>query len=127
MIIIICLTKEKGNNMALEYNYTEVVGMDKFTDEQHKNASQLAWTMMTLQLREITEKNLDEVLFRIKFLYEINVKLFNEGVEWEDIKKFITAHINYKTNVGNESRYKFIVHWAKVKASYVADSLKTRN
>ena len=113
--------------MALEYNYNEVAGIDKFTDEQHENASQLAWTMMTLQLREITEKNLDEVLFRIKFLKEINVKLFREELEWEVIKKFITDHINYKTNVGNESRHKFITHWAKVKASMVADSLKVRN
>ena len=64
---------------------------------------------------------------RIKFLKEINVKLFREELEWEVIKKFITDHINYKTNVGNESRHKFITHWAKVKASMVADSLKVRN
>ena len=110
--------------MALTYNYTKVAGMDKFTDEQHKNASQLAWTMMTLKLRDITKKNLNEVLFRIKFLEEINVKLFQEEHSFESVKKFITDHINYETNVGNESRHKFITHWAKVKASYVENQLK---
>ena len=63
--------------MALQFNYTKVAWFDKFTDEQHENASQLAWIMMTIKLSEITEKNLDEVLFRIKFLEEINVKLLN--------------------------------------------------
>jgi hypothetical protein len=112
--------------MALTYDYTKVAGVDKFTDEQHENASQLAWVMMTLQLRDITEKNLDEVLFRIKFLEEINVKLFQEQHSFESVKKYITDHINYETNVGNESRYKFITHWAKVKASIVEDKLKVK-
>jgi len=110
--------------MALTYNYTKVAGVDKFTDEQHENASQLAWTMMTLKLREITKENLNEVLFRIKFLEEINVKLFQEQHNFDSVKKFITDHINYETNVGNESRYRFITHWAKVKASIVEDKLK---
>ena len=112
--------------MALQFNYTKVAGFDKFTDEQHENASQLAWIMMTIKLSEITEKNLDEVLFRIKFLEEINVKLLNIN-DFDSVKKFITNHINYQTNVGNYSRNNFITHWAKVKANYVADSLKTRN
>ena len=36
----------------------------------------------------------------------------------------MTDHINYKTNVSNETRYKFITHWAKVKASIAEDNLK---
>jgi len=112
--------------MALQFNYTKVAGFDKFTDEQHENASQLAWVMMTIRLSEITEKNLNEVLFRIKFLEEINVKLLTID-DFDLVKKFITNHINYRTNVGNESRYKFITHWAKVKARYVEDKLKVKN
>jgi hypothetical protein len=111
--------------MALQFDYTKVANVDKFTDEQHENASQLAWTMSAIDLKEITEKNLDEVLFRIKFLKEINVKLFE--IDFDTVKKFITAHINYKTNVRDESRHRFIVRWAKVKALEVAESLKVRN
>lgn len=110
--------------MALTYDYTKVEGVDKFTDEQHENASQLAWTLLTLQLREISQENLNEVLFRIKFLEEINVKLFQEKHDFDSVKKFMTDHINYKTNVSNETRYKFITHWAKVKASIAEDNLK---
>ena len=37
-------------------------------DEEHENASMFAWQLMAIDVQEVTEKNLEEIVFRLLFL-----------------------------------------------------------
>jgi hypothetical protein len=78
----------------------------------------LIWGTMHCDLTEITEKNLDEWMFRILCYQEIGVQWCSKVVTKEDgtqeYEKFmpgykdLRSHIGLRTNAGNESRTKFL-------------------
>ena len=58
--------------MALQYDYT-AVDSKGWTKEDHNLAARFAWTMMFIDMKEITEKNKTDVLFRIEFMQELGM------------------------------------------------------
>ena len=58
--------------MALTYNYTSLAGIDKFTDIEHQETSRFAFVMMAIDMNDVTEKNVDEIVFRLLFAKQCN-------------------------------------------------------
>jgi len=94
--------------MALEYNYTKVAGIDKFTDEQHNNASQFAWVLMGVDMNNVCEKNIDEIVFRLLFAKQCNQNFLIGEVTKDSLKEYVKNYIGYETNVGYKTRNSYM-------------------
>ena len=79
----------------------------------------LIWSMMSIDQSGVTEKNLNEVLFRIRmvesafgpFRFKVGKDDKLEGIEFslDELK----AHVGLKCNVGETSRAKFLRDFSK--------------
>jgi hypothetical protein len=105
----ITTTEEK---MALKYDYTKI-NSDSWTKEEHDLAAHFCWTMMFIDMNEITEKNKTEILFRIEFLQELGMGPWTHRQSIPVVKKQIKKLIGYKTNVGEKSTAKFMNRWLR--------------
>ena len=94
--------------MALQFNYTKVAGFDKFTDEQHKNASQFAWVLMGVDMNNVCEKNIDEIVFRLLFAKQCNQNFLIGEVTKDSLKEYVKTYIGYQTNVGYKTRNSYM-------------------
>jgi hypothetical protein len=90
--------------MALTYDYTRVVKMNKFTDEEHNNASRFAWVLMGVDMNNVCEKNVDEIVFRLLFAKQCNQNFLVGDFTKGSLKAFIKTYIGYETNVGYKTR-----------------------
>jgi len=98
--------------MALQYDYTKV-DTEGWNKEQHSNAANFAWTMISIDMREITHKNQGEIFFRLKFLETIGRNIFKDPIKDAALREHIRLLEGYKTNVKEEPRFKFIRRWIK--------------
>ena len=98
--------------MALQYDYT-AIDSKGWTKEEHNLAARFAWTMMFIDMNEITEKNKTEVLFRIEFMQELGMGPWTHRQSIPVVKKWIKKLIGYKCNVGPKSTAKFMSRWVK--------------
>ena len=121
--------------MALQYDYTNVTSFNKdMKDEEHENASMFAWQLMAIDVQEVTEKNLEEIVFRLLFLDRMgfgtlvqkHAKRPDSSKAWLDsleLRNYVRTMIGYKTNVGNLSRAKFMRRWLKAFERSVEEKL----
>jgi len=110
--------------MGLKFNYTKIKGFEKMDKSEHDNLHLFAWLLMSVHMQTVKEANIDEIFWRLKFLQKIKQELFS-GLPADDveIKKFLTKHIGYDTNVGTEPRNKFIQHYVQVIAAEVTQDI----
>ena len=94
--------------MALTYNYTSLAGIDKFTDIEHQETSRFAFVMMAIDMNDVTEKNVDEIVFRLLFAKQCNQNYLVGDFTKGSLKAFIKTYIGYKTNVGYKTRNAFM-------------------
>jgi len=98
-----------GGNMALKYDYTNI-NCSSWTKEDHKIAHGFCWTLMAVEMQDVTEKNWKEILFRILYLQKIGKGPWTEDQETKVIIEWLKKLIGYGTNVGEKSRAKWLRH-----------------
>ena len=107
--------------MALTYNYTSLAGIDKFTDIEHKETSQFAFVMMAIDMNDITEKKVDEIVFRLLFAKQCNQNYLVGDFTKGSLKAFIKTYIGYETNVGYKTRNAFMRKIMRIVGNNVKD------
>jgi len=104
-------------------NYTE-----NFSDNAIKQADTLGWLMMGIGINEITEKNIPEILFRMRFLDFVYVKpYFTSNPSDKSITMLLEDHIGLETNGSVSTRHKYIVNIAKNLANDIDYKLTEEN
>jgi hypothetical protein len=72
-----------------------------WSDDDHQVAHGFCWVMMSIDMREVTEKNWKEILFRIKFLQKIGFGPWTEDIPEERLQPMLKKLIGYMVpNVG---------------------------
>ena len=84
-------------------------------DEAKQQANNLGWLLMYVNMNEITEDNIEEILFRMRFADKVHgssfIKRGDEEISLSELKKSLVEHIGLTTNYGPEStRHKFMVN-----------------
>lgn len=114
--------------MGLKFNYTKIKDFEKMDKSQHNDLSLFAFLLMSVHIQTVKETNIDEIFWRLKFLQKIKQELFSGlPADNAELKKFLTKHIGYDTNVGTEPRNKFIQHYAQVIAADVTQDISNNN
>tara|TARA_R100001143_G_C3237702_1_gene77642 strand:- start:94 stop:420 length:327 start_codon:yes stop_codon:yes gene_type:complete len=93
--------------MGLTYDYTKC-DSNGWGEEDHKNASDFCWSMMTIDMNEITEKTHAEISFRFRFLEKLGLSIFTKPIDQRQLGKQLRKLRGYKTNIGFKPRFKFI-------------------
>ena len=93
--------------MAISYDYTQCDDRD-WKEDDHKNASQFCWSMMAIDMNEISEKNHDEISFRFRFLEKIGMNIFTKPIDQRQLGKQLRSLRGYKTNIKFLPRFKFM-------------------
>jgi len=105
--------------MALSYNYKKCDDSN-WTKDDHNIARNFCWTLMAVGMQDVTEKNKNEILFRLMFLQKIGLGVYTEDQTLERYRDIVNKMIGYGTNVGNETRRK----WISYKIKYFADGVQ---
>ena len=86
-------------------------------DDQKKQAETLGWLMMSIGVYEITEKTIEEILFRTKFLDMVHGSSgFIGDPSITDLRQLFKNHLGLKIEVTNtglkniSTRHKFMVN-----------------
>jgi hypothetical protein len=109
--------------MALQFDYT-ALDTEGWTKEQHDTAADFVWTMMAIDMREVTKENKDEIVFRIMFLQMLELGPWREQYSLAFVKGQANAMIGYKCNVAQIPRYKFIRRWIKAGENWLEEKLE---
>lgn len=91
--------------MALTYDFTAAIdriGQEEFDALPNGLADCIIWTMMGIDMGEITEANFDEVCFRVRLSEVLHGPLAQVGgkgvyITPEDLKPFIGLKVNVRT------------------------------
>jgi len=85
--------------------------------DQRKQADTLGWLMMSVGVNEITEKTIDEIIFRTKFLdFCWGKSYFVGNLSDTDLRQLFKNHIGLRIAVTNRylknisTRHKFMVN-----------------
>ena len=105
--------------MALSYNYEKCDDSNWTKDDRHI-AGNFCWSLMAIGMQDVTEENKNEILFRLMFLQKIGLGVYTQDQTLERYKDIVNKMIGYGTNVGNETRRKWISH----KMKYFESKLK---
>tara|TARA_R100000306_G_C4287916_1_gene98512 strand:- start:83 stop:451 length:369 start_codon:yes stop_codon:yes gene_type:complete len=105
--------------MALSYNY-EKCDDSNWTKDDRNIAGQFAWSLMAVGTQNVTEKNKDEIIFRLMFLQNIGMGVYIKDQTLERYIDVVNKMIGYSTNVGNENRRK----WISYKIKYFAREIQ---
>ena len=54
--------------LEVHYNAMNKYNQETFKDDERKQADTLGWLMMAIGVNEITEKTVEEIIFRTRFL-----------------------------------------------------------
>jgi len=109
--------------MALKYDYT-ALDTEGWTEEQHVSAANFCWTMMYLDIKDITAENADEIIFRIMFLQMLGLGPWVTRTPLSEVKERVQSLIGYKTNIKEEPRLKFIRRWIKAGVDLLEEKLE---
>ena len=107
--------------MALLVHYEDlkqydIKSMPPITTENKKQADTLGWLLMSIGVNEITEKTIDEIIFRVKFLDFVHGSSYFVGNPSDtDLRQLFKNHIGLRIAVTNtglkniSTRHKFMV------------------
>ena len=93
--------------MALTYDYRKC-NDSNWTEDDRNIAGQFCWSLMSIGMQNVTEKNKNEIIFRFMFLQNIGLGVFVKGQTLERYIEIVNKMIGYETNVGNETRKSWI-------------------
>ena len=86
--------------LEVHYNTMSNYNESKFAPEDKKQADTLGWLMMTLGVHEITEKNIDEIMFRTKYLDAVHGSNgFIGNPSNTDLRQLFKNHIGLKLSL----------------------------
>ena len=94
--------------MPLTCDYRNVKDVNKFDKAMLKDTSEFVFVMAAIRMNEITTKNVDEIVFRLKFAEKCNVNFIAGSLSVGSLKAYIRSLIGYKTNVGAQTRNAFM-------------------
>lgn len=109
--------------MALQYDYTNL-DTKGWTKEQHTSAANFCWTLMFIDIQDVTKENVDEIIFRIQFLQMLNLGPWVTRRPLKEVKEKVTGMIGYSTNIKPEPRFKFIRRWVKAGVRSLEEKLE---
>lgn len=98
--------------MALTYDYS-ACDTTGWTDDEHERAENFCFALLAVDVRDIHEKNQEEIFFRFKFLEKIGFNPFRNPIDNGDLKMWLLKLNGYRCNVSDEPRFKFIRRWIK--------------
>ena len=86
-------------------------------DASRQRAESIGWLLMYVHQNEITEDNIEEIIFRMQFADTIHgspfMKKDGKEISLEEIREQLRRHIGLETNGTVSTRHKFIVNVAK--------------
>ncbi len=91
--------------MSLNWNISDCT-FDRDSNKEHAIAERLIWETIAVDLGSITEKNLDEWVFRMAVLQTLRNRM-NDSFG-PVTKDFLRPYIGLYTNVADTSRAKFM-------------------
>lgn len=92
--------------MALHWDSTKCVPPEPVDDNDHNGRELMIWGSVFTDMGEITEKNVDEWVFRIRFLEEIGASVSKEPIP--NLEGLVRRWIGLKMNVFTETRRKWM-------------------
>ena len=102
--------------LEVHYNAMNKYNQETFKDDERKQADTLGWLMMAIGVNEITEKTIDEMIFRTRFLdFVWGKSYFVSNPSDADLRQLFKNHIGLKIVITNRglkdksTRHKFMV------------------
>ena len=105
--------------MALSYNY-EKCDNSNWNEDDKQLAPNFCFTLMAVGMQDVTEKNKDEIIFRLMFLQKLGLGVYTQDQTFERYQDIVNKMIGYGTNVSNETRRK----WMSYKIKYFAERIE---
>ena len=103
--------------LEVHYNAMNKYNQETFKDDERKQADTLGWFMMAIGVNEITEKTIDEMIFRTRFLdFVWGKSYFVSNPSDADLRQLFKNHIGLKIVITNRglkdlrTRHKFMVN-----------------
>ena len=103
-------------SLLVHYNAMNKYNQETFKDDERKQADTLGWLLMSVGVNEITEKTIDEIIFRVKFLDFVHGSSYFVGNPSDtDLRQLFKNHIGLRIAVTNQgiqkecTRHKFMV------------------
>ena len=103
--------------LEVHYNAMNKYNQETFKDDERKQADTLGWLMMAIGVNEITEKTIDEMIFRTRFLdFVWGKSYFVSNPSDADLRQLFKNHIGLKIVITNRglkdkrTRHKFMVN-----------------
>ena len=86
-------------------------------DASRQRAESIGWLLMYVHQNEITEDNIEEIIFRMQFADTIHgspfMKKDGKEISLSEVREQLRRHIGLETNGTVSTRHKFIVNVAK--------------
>jgi len=102
-------TEEK---MPLISNYQKVK-TEGWTKAQEQQLSEFCFPMVAIKMGSVSDKTIDEIYFRFRFLERIGKNIFRESLDKKTLYQLLESYIGLECNIAQEPRYKFIRTWVK--------------
>ena len=103
--------------LEVHYNAMNKYNQETFKDDERKQADTLGWLMMAIGVNEITEKTVEEIIFRTRFLDFVWGKAyFNQDPSDSALRQLFKNHLGLRIVITNRglkdksTRRKFMVH-----------------
>ena len=104
--------------------------VQKHRDDK-KQADTLGWLMMAIGVNEITEKTIDEMIFRTRFLDFVWGKpYFTQDPSTTDLRQLFKNHLGLRIEITNRglinknTRHRFMVHQLRNIERNILDKIK---
>ena len=103
--------------LEVHYNAMNKYNQETFKDDERKQADTLGWLMMAIGVNEITEKTIDEMIFRTRFLDFVWCKpYFVSNPSDADLRQLFKNYLGLRIVITNRglkdkrTRHKFMVN-----------------
>ena len=93
--------------MALNYNYVNCDDSNWSADDKQL-APNFCWSLMSIGVPAVTEKNKNEIIFRLMFLQKMGRCVYTQDQTLERYIDLVNKMVGYYTNVSMKTRKKFI-------------------
>jgi hypothetical protein len=108
--------------MALRWDSTSCVTPEPVDDNDFNGRELMIWGSVFVEIGEITEKNVDEWVFRIKFLEEIKQSVSRDPIP--DLESLVRRWIGLRMNVSTETRRKWLNKRMKRMEDEIVEKIK---
>ena len=106
--------------LEVHYNAMNKYNQETFKDDERKQADTLGWLMMAIGVNEITEKTVEEIIFRTRFLDFVWGKAyFDQDPSDAALRQLFKNHLGLRIVITNrglvnvKTRHKFMVNQLK--------------